>query len=112
MQCGQAVDRIASSVTEHIQFKRRSKNAYRLYMPTIEAAICAACKELNVELNENPGCKPNIAAAARRHSVNYTTLRNRFQGRTRAKKQKKKETAQRREDKAAERRRQRKNRNL
>jgi hypothetical protein len=45
-------------------------------MPTIEAAICAACKELNVELNENPGCKPNIAAAARRHSVNYTTLRN------------------------------------
>src|SRR5271155_4682556 len=81
-------------------------------MPTIEAAICTACKELNVELNENPGCKPNIAAAARRHSVNYTTLRNRFQGHTRAKKQKKKETAQRREDKAAERRRQRENRNL
>jgi hypothetical protein len=48
----------------------------------IEAAIRAACKELNAKLKANPGCKPNVAAAARRHSVNYTTLRNRFQGHT------------------------------
>jgi len=50
--------------------------------PKIEVAIQAACKELNAELKANPGCKPNIAATARRHSVNYTTLRNRFQGHT------------------------------
>jgi hypothetical protein len=48
----------------------------------IEAAIQAACKELNATLKANPGCKPNIAAAARHHSVNYTTLRNHFQGHT------------------------------
>ena len=48
----------------------------------IEAAIQAACKELNAELKANPGCKPNLAVAARHHSVNYTTLRNRFQGHT------------------------------
>ena len=63
----------------------------RLSMPTggtqsssakIEAAIQAACKVLNAELKANPGCKPRIAAAARCHSVNYSTLRNRFQGHT------------------------------
>src|ERR1700733_10957528 len=63
----------------------------RLSMPTggtqsssakIEAAIQAACKVLNAALKANPGCKPRIAAAARRHSVNYSTLRNRFQGHT------------------------------
>lgn len=54
---------------------------------TIEAAIQSACKELNAELKANPGCKSNIAAAARRHpAVNYTTLRNRFQGLTKPRK--------------------------
>jgi hypothetical protein len=53
----------------------------------IEAAIHAACKELNAELKANPGCKPNIAAAARHHSINYTTLRNRFQGLTKPRKE-------------------------
>ena len=47
---------------------------------TFETTLRAACKELNAKLKANPGCKPNMAAAARRHSLNYSTLRNRFQG--------------------------------
>jgi hypothetical protein len=53
----------------------------------IEESIQAACKELNAELKANPGCKPCISAAARRHSVNYSTLRNRFQGHTKPRKE-------------------------
>lgn len=49
---------------------------------TIETAIHAACKELNAEFKADPGYKPNIAAAARRHFLKYITLRNRFQGHT------------------------------
>ena len=53
----------------------------------IEAAIQAACKDLDAELKANPGCKPNIAAAARCHSVIYTTLHNRFHGHTKPSKE-------------------------
>lgn len=49
---------------------------------TFETALYAACKELNARLKANPGCKPNIAAAAHCHSLNYSTLHNRFQGHT------------------------------
>src|SRR6267154_3389756 len=52
-----------------------------------EAAIYAACEELNAELKANPGSKLNITAAARRHSINYTTLRNHFQGHTKPQKE-------------------------
>jgi len=48
----------------------------------IEAAIRVACKELNAKLKANPGCKPDIAAAACCHTVTYTTLWNCFQGHT------------------------------
>lgn len=48
----------------------------------VEAALQAACTELNNELKAKPDSKPSISAAARRHSVQYTTLRNRFQGHT------------------------------
>lgn len=53
----------------------------------IEVAIRAACEKLNAELKANPGCKPNIAATARHFSISYTTLRNRFQGHTKPRKE-------------------------
>ena len=47
-----------------------------------ETGIQAACRELNDKLKTNPKTKPNISVAAHCHSINYTTLRNRFQGHT------------------------------
>jgi hypothetical protein len=55
-------------------------------MLSSEAAIHAACKELNYKLKENPQDKLNIAAVARSHSITYTTLRNRFRGHTKPRK--------------------------
>jgi hypothetical protein len=43
-------------------------------MLSSEAAIRAACKELNDKLKGNPQDKLNIAAVAHSHSINYTTL--------------------------------------
>ena len=51
-----------------------------------EVAIRAACKELNDKPKANPQDKLNISAVARSHSINYTTLRNRFQGHTKPRK--------------------------
>ena len=48
----------------------------------IEAALRAACEELNAELKANPGYKPNLSSASRHHSLKYSTLQNYFQGHT------------------------------
>ena len=53
----------------------------------IEAALQAACEELNAELKANPGCKPNLSAASRHHSLKYSTLQNHFQGHTKLQKE-------------------------